>query len=87
MSENLTKAAVQACITLNDVIDALLGDEDIAGHDSMRDIRNELSEAYAGLCDACSREHGVDAHAGIQMYVGVELGATRAILRARGVSL
>lgn len=83
----LTHAAVQACVTLNGVIDALFEDENLQSNDSIAELRSELCETYAGLCAVLSREFGTDAHVEIQRYIGAEIGATRAILRAKGVVL
>ena len=82
--ETLTHAAVQACVTLNGVIDSLFDDDDPVSIDNIAEIRSELCSAYAGLCAVLSREFKVNAHAEIQKYMSAEIDTMRAMIKARG---
>lgn len=82
--ETLTHAAVQACVTLNGVIDALFDEVDPPGIDNLAEIRSELCGTYAALCAVLSRDFKVDAHAEIQKYAAGEIETMRAMLKARG---
>lgn len=82
--DTLTHAAVQACVTLNGLIDALFDDEGPVSIDNLAEIRSELCGAYAALCAVLSRDFKVDAHAEIQKHMSAEIDTMRAMIKARG---
>jgi len=85
MSQAVLNAAMQACATLDGVIESLFEDEDLASNGAATEIRAELCEAYSGLADVLTAEVGVDVRQLVRDVAAADIEAWRAILRARGL--
>lgn len=83
MSEALIKAAVRACVSLSQEIDAISEDETLENHPGVQETRVELITAYNALTTQLSIELNCDARALVRSGMEAELEASRAMLFAQ----
>jgi len=85
MSQAVIDAALQACSTLDSVIEALFEEGGLPDAATIPELRAELCEAYNGLTDTLSAELGLDARQLVRDVAVADIETWRAILRAKGL--
>jgi hypothetical protein len=88
MSAPLITAALHACVTLSNAIEATLEakfDGNDLGQEIISEVQSDLVEAYNLLTTQLSIDLKLDARKLVQDLIVADLESWRAVLRAQGV--